>query len=67
VQQKQILEDLGLLIVKNHLLLQFVKSSYLKRFSMHLCLEEFYFCKQKNSYELLLKLVEKTKCNYMFY
>ncbi len=27
VQQKQILEDLGLLIVKNHLPLQFVKSS----------------------------------------
>jgi len=43
MQQKQFLENLGLLIVKNHLPLQFVKSSYLKRFSMHLCLEEFFF------------------------
>jgi hypothetical protein len=37
VQQKQSLEDLTLLIVKNHLPLQLVESSWLKRFSMHLC------------------------------
>jgi len=37
VQQKQFSEDLTLLIIKNHVLLQFVESSWLKRFSMHLC------------------------------
>ncbi len=37
VQQKKFWEDLGLLIVKNHLLLQFVENSWLKKFSMHLC------------------------------
>jgi len=37
VQQKQFLEDLTFLIVKNHFFLQFVESSWLKRFRMHLC------------------------------
>jgi len=37
VKQKQFLEYLGLLIVKNHLPLQFVESSWLKRLYMHLC------------------------------
>jgi hypothetical protein len=37
MQQKQILEDLTLLIVKNHFPLQFVEISWLKKFSMHLC------------------------------
>jgi hypothetical protein len=37
VQQKQFLKDLIILIVKSHLPLQFVESSWLKRFSMHLC------------------------------
>jgi hypothetical protein len=37
VQQKQFSEDLTLLIIKNHVPLQFVESSWLKRFSMHLC------------------------------
>jgi hypothetical protein len=34
--KEQFLEDLTLLIVKNHLPLQFVKSNWIKRFSMHL-------------------------------
>jgi hypothetical protein len=37
VQQKQNLEDLGFLIVTNHLPLQFVENSWLKKFNMHLC------------------------------
>jgi hypothetical protein len=37
VLQKQFLEDLTFLIVKKHLLLQFVKSSWLNSFNMHLC------------------------------
>jgi hypothetical protein len=35
--QKHFLEDLGLLIIKNHLLLQFVENIWSKQFSMHLC------------------------------
>ncbi len=61
VQQKLFLEDLGILIVKNHLPLQFVKSSWLKRFSMHLCPKIVFLSKKQFSNELLLGLVEKTK------
>jgi hypothetical protein len=42
MQQKQILEDLTLLIVKNHLLLQFVEGGWLKRFTMH-CVPKLFF------------------------
>jgi hypothetical protein len=31
------LEDLALLIIKNHLPTQFVENAWLKRFEMHLC------------------------------
>jgi hypothetical protein len=37
VQQNVFLENLGLLIVKNHLPFQFVESNWLKKFNMHLC------------------------------
>ncbi len=37
VQQKQILQDLALLIVKNHFSIQFVESIWLKHLVMHLC------------------------------
>ncbi len=37
VWQKQFLEDLGLLMIKNHFPLQFVESSQLKRFNMDVC------------------------------
>jgi hypothetical protein len=37
IHQKYFLKDLTFLIVKNHLPLQFVKGSWLKRFNMHLC------------------------------
>jgi hypothetical protein len=37
VQQKQFLQDLALLVVKNHLPTQFVKSTWLKHLVMHLC------------------------------
>jgi hypothetical protein len=35
VEQKQFLEDLGFLIVKNNLSLQFVKNVWLMHFNMH--------------------------------
>ncbi len=37
VQHKKFLESLGLLIVKNSLLLHFVKSCWLKHLALHLC------------------------------
>jgi hypothetical protein len=37
VQQKQFLEDLSFLIVKNHLLMHLVQSQWLKKFNFHLC------------------------------
>ncbi len=37
VQQKQFLQDLTLLVVKNHLPIQFVESTWLKCLLMHLC------------------------------
>ena len=42
VQQKQFLEDLVLLIVKNHLPMHLIESQWLNRFSLHLCLGLFY-------------------------
>jgi len=64
VQQKKNLEDLILLIVKNHLHLQFVKSSWLKKFSMHLCLRIIFPSRISFFNELLSGLVEKTKQLY---
>jgi len=37
VLQNVFLENLGLLIVKNHIPFQFVESNWLKKFNMHLC------------------------------
>jgi hypothetical protein len=54
VSQKQILEDLTLLIIENHFLLQFVESSWLKRFSMHLCPIIVFPSKKQFSNELLV-------------
>jgi hypothetical protein len=36
VQQKQFLQDLALLVVRNHLPIQFVESTWLKHLVMHL-------------------------------
>ncbi len=66
MQQKQILKDLTLLIIKNHLPLQFVKSNWLKRFNMQLCPIKKFHSKKYFLNELLLELVEKLN-NYMFY
>jgi len=64
VQPKQFLEDLSFLIVKNHLPLQFVESSWLKRFSMHLG-PRIVFPSNFFFNELLPKLVEKIKQLYV--
>jgi hypothetical protein len=36
MQQKQFLEDLAILIVNNHLLVHFLESSWLKKFTLQL-------------------------------
>ncbi len=46
VQQKEFDEDLGLLIIKNNLPIQFVDSVSFKRLILYLCLK-FYFSFQK--------------------
>ncbi len=65
MQQKQNLEDLGLLIVKNHLPLQIVKSNWLNRFSMHLCPQIVFLSIKYFFHELLPRLVEKIKQLYV--
>jgi hypothetical protein len=39
VEQKKYLKDIGLLVVKNNLPIQFVESVWLKRLCMHLCIQ----------------------------
>jgi hypothetical protein len=61
------LEDLGLLVVKNHLPLQFVENVWLKCFDMHLCSSVIFPSKKWFSQEMLPSLVGKTKQLIMFY
>jgi hypothetical protein len=63
---KKFWKFLNLLILKNHLLLQFVENSWLNKFSMHLCPKIAFVSIKKNSNELLLGFMEK-KNSYMFY
>jgi hypothetical protein len=65
VQKKQNLEDLNLLVVKNHLPLQFVENNWLKKYNMHLCPRIDFPSKKQFYHELLAILVEKTKQLYV--
>jgi hypothetical protein len=67
VLQNVFLENLGLLIVKNHIPFQFVESNWLKKFNMHLCPKIVFVCIKQFFNELLLGLVEKKLNNYMSY
>ncbi len=59
VEQKMLLENLTLLIVKNHLLLQFVETVWLKYFVLQLCpCVQFLFHKLFSN-TILHELVEK--------
>jgi len=55
------LQDLVLLVVKNHLLIQFVESTWLKRLVMHLCPRIVFPSKKMFSQEVLVDLMEKMK------
>jgi hypothetical protein len=61
VQQKQLLQDLALLIVKNHLPIQFVESTWLKCLVMHLSPRVVFPSRKMFSQEVLVGLVEKMK------
>jgi hypothetical protein len=61
VQQKQFLQDLALLVVKNHLLIQFVESIWLKHLIMHLCPRIVFLSRKMFSQEVLVDLVKKKK------
>jgi hypothetical protein len=65
MKQKQFVEYLVLLIVKNHLLMHFVESPWLKCFCLHLCPRVVLHSIKQFLQEILLKLVEKTKKLYV--
>jgi hypothetical protein len=67
VQQKQFLQDLALLVVKTHLLIQFVVNIWLKRLVMHLCRRVVFLSRKTFSQEVLVDLVEKTKEECMLF
>ncbi len=60
VSHKEFFEDLGLLIVKNNLPIQFVESMWLKCLIFHLCPKLNFPFRKQFSKEILPRLVEKT-------
>jgi hypothetical protein len=60
-----LLRNLALLIVKNHLPLQFVESLWLKHLVLQLCPCVQFLSRKLFSNTILLKLVEKTKGIYV--
>jgi hypothetical protein len=65
VQQKKFLQDLALLVVKNHLPIQFIESTWLKFLVMHLCSRVVFTSRKIFSQEVLVDLVEKMKQKYV--
>ncbi len=65
VQQKNFLQDLAFLVVKNHFPIQFVESTWLKHLVMHLCPRVVFPSRKMFSQEILVDLLEKTKEEYM--
>jgi hypothetical protein len=61
VPQKDFFQDLGLLIIKNNTLFQFVESIWLKRLVLHLCPKLNFPSKKQCSQEILPWLVEEKK------
>jgi hypothetical protein len=59
------LQDLALLVVKNHLFIQFVESTWLKRLVMHLCPRVVFPSRKMFSQEVLVDLMEKKKEEYV--
>ncbi len=53
------------MVVKNHLPVQFVENTWLKRLVMHLCPRVVFPLKKTFSQEVLVDLMEKTKEEYL--
>jgi len=58
-------EDLALLIVKNHLLLKFVESIWLMHMVFHLCPHVQFPSRNIFSHDVLPNFMEKTKQTYV--
>jgi hypothetical protein len=58
-------KNLGLLIIKENLPIQFVESMWLKCLILHLCPKLNYPYRRQFSQEILLRLVEKTSYQYV--
>ncbi len=65
VPLNEFLEDLGLLIVKNNLPIQFVESMWPKCLILCLCPKLHFPSKKQFSQEILPRLVEKTSQQYV--
>ncbi len=63
---KKIVENLGLLIIKNHLSIQFVESTWLRHLVMQLCPHVVFLFRKTFNQEVLLDLVEEKKKNICF-
>ncbi len=59
------MKDLVLLVVKNHLPIQFFEGIWLKHFIMHLCSKVVFPPSKMFSQEVVVDLVEKTKQEYV--
>jgi hypothetical protein len=65
-EDEDFFENLGLLIVKNNLQIQFVETMWLKHLVLCLCPKLNFPSKRQFSQEILLRLVEKTNQQYGF-
>ncbi len=59
--RKEFLEDLGLFIMKNNLLIQFVENVQLQSLALHMCSKSNFLSRKQFSQDILPSLVEKTK------
>jgi hypothetical protein len=66
VHQKDFEENLGLLVIKNYLLIQFIENIWMKFLIMQLYHCGFFLSKKTFNQEMLPNLVEKTKQTYVF-
>jgi hypothetical protein len=67
MQQKEFNENLGLLIVKTNLPIQFVDNVQFKILTLHLCPRINFPSKRQFLQDILPNLVEKTNQHFMFY
>jgi hypothetical protein len=65
MEYKLFFEDMGLLIVKNHLPIQSIENMWMKCSCLHLCPRLGFPFKKQFSREISLELVEKTKQLYV--